>query len=62
MKKPISWYARRYVERFGMHLVPIEPGRKFPQSDDWGNTALATADDAESFYDAHPQWLSLIHI
>ena len=56
MSKPISWYARRYVERFGMHIVPIEPGRKFPQSDDWGNTALATAADAESFYDAHPQW------
>lgn len=56
MKKPISWYARRYVERFGMHIVPIEPGRKFPQSDDWGNTALAAADDAESFYEAHPTW------
>jgi hypothetical protein len=56
MSKPISWYARRYVERFGMHLVPIEPLRKYPLANDWGNTALSTPDAAESFYNAHPDW------
>lgn len=54
--KPISWYARRYVERFGFHLVPIEPKRKFPRSNDWGNSTLSTPDEAEKFYTDHPDW------
>lgn len=56
MTKPASWYARRYVERFGMHLVPIEPRRKFPRSDDWGNNTLSDPDAADQYYDAHPEW------
>lgn len=56
MSKPISWYARRYTERYGFHIVPIEPGRKFPSSSDWGNTAITDPDKAEEFYNAHPDW------
>lgn len=54
--KPASWYAKRYVERFGFHLVPIEPGRKFPTANDWGNQVLSTPVAAVEFYDSHPDW------
>ena len=56
MSKPISWYARRYVERFGMHLVPIEPGRKFPRASDWGNNTISDPDEAENFWQQRPDW------
>jgi len=56
MSKPISWYARRYTERFGMHLVPIEPSRKFPRSSDWGNNTISDPVAAEQFWDKHPDW------
>lgn len=56
MTKTTAWYARRYVERFGFHIVPIEPGRKFPRSNNWGNTAINDADAAERFYTENPNW------
>lgn len=56
MIRPISWYARRYVERFGFHLVPIEPGRKFPRSSNWGNDAINDPDKAEAFWTERPDW------
>lgn len=56
MTKTTAWYARRYVERFGMHLVPIEPGRKFPVSDNWGNSCLTDPDNADLFYVEHAAW------
>ena len=56
MSKPISWYAHRYTERYGFHIVPIEPGRKFPSANDWGNTAIADPDKAEDFYHQNPTW------
>src|SRR5690554_4658850 len=56
MSKSSAWYARRYVERFGFHIVPIEPGRKFPRSADWGNSCLSTAEEAEQFYQSRPDW------
>ncbi len=54
--KPIHQYARRYVERFGLSLVPIEPGRKFPTASDWGHAVLDNPDEAEAFYQQHPDW------
>lgn len=56
MSKPISWYARRYVERFGMHLVPIEPKRKFPRAANWGTTAISDPAAAEAFWKQNPDW------
>lgn len=56
MSKSSAWYARRYVERFGFHIVPIEPGRKFPRSSDWGNSCLTSPDEAEAFFKAKPDW------
>ena len=55
-QKPISWYARRYTERYGFCLVPIEPGRKFPSAKDWGNTTLSDPVQAEAFYTQNPGW------
>jgi len=54
--KGMDWYARRYVERFGFHLVPIEPRRKFPTAQDWGNRVISDPDAAAEFYRAHPEW------
>lgn len=54
--KTTAWYASRYVERFGMHLVPIEPGRKYPKSDDWGNNTLSDPVKATDFYTANKNW------
>lgn len=56
MSKSISWYAKRYVEKFGFHLVPIEPKRKFPRSSDWGNNCLTSPESAEAFYKENPDW------
>lgn len=56
MTKPISWYAERYVSKFGWHLVPIEPRRKFPTSDDWGNNLLSEPESACAFYDDRTDW------
>lgn len=55
-KKTTAWYAHRYVSAFGFGLVPIEPGRKFPRSKDWGNTCLTTPEAAQTFYNDHPDW------
>jgi hypothetical protein len=56
MTRPISWYARRYVERFGMALVPVDPMSKFPSATDWGNRVITDPDQAEAFYTKHPDW------
>lgn len=54
--KDISWYARQYIERFGVAIVPIDPLKKFPSASDWGNNVITDPDQAESFYEQHPDW------
>ena len=56
MTKPISWYARRYTDVYGFSLVPIEPMRKFPTVNDWGNLCKTDPEDASEFYDEHKDW------
>lgn len=56
MTKPISWYANRYVEKFGMSIVPIEPGRKFPTANDWGNNVISDPQAVVNFYKQNPDW------
>lgn len=56
MSKSPSWYASRYVERFGMHIVPLEPGMKFPRAKNWGENCLTTPEDASAFYEKNPTW------
>lgn len=54
--KSTAWYARNYIERFGMKLVPIEPKRKFPTSNNWGNNLLDEPSKGALFYDQNPDW------
>lgn len=57
--KPTSWYARKYVEKFGMKLVPIQPKQKHPsgaQAKNWGKNLLDTPEAAEQFYTDNPDW------
>lgn len=54
MKKPISWYAARMVERFGMHVIPIQTKSKLPVQNDWGRNTLSSAAAAREYFDAHP--------
>lgn len=56
MSKTSSYYARRYIEAFGFHIVPIEPGRKFPRSKNWGNSTLTNPESASIFYSEKPDW------
>lgn len=53
-KLTTAQYAEQYIKRFGWHLVPIESGRKFPQSNDWGNNCLSTVEQAHEFYTNNP--------
>ena len=55
-ERPASWYAHRYTERFGMHLVPIEPRRKYPRSNNWGKQCLSEPGAAVEFYTERPNW------
>lgn len=56
MTKTADWYARAYTANFGFHLVPIEPGRKYPKTEDWGNCTLSDPLKAEFFYQEKPTW------
>ena len=56
MSKPISWYAKRYVQEYGFHLVPIDPGQKFPSAKDWGNNCITDAEAADLFYQQNEDW------
>lgn len=49
-------WARRYIETFGLALVPVEPGEKGPKGDAWNKPGgyFTDADAAEAFWAAHP--------
>ncbi|MEE1922888.1 bifunctional DNA primase/polymerase [Pseudomonas sp. 148P] len=50
-------WARRYIEAFGLALVPIAPGDKAPKGDAWNKPGgyFTDADEAETFWQAHPR-------
>lgn len=52
----IAKYAETYTSRYGWHLVPIEPLKKFPQSADWGNNALSEPAQAYAYWELHKDW------
>lgn len=52
----IADYANIYTSRYGWHLVPIEPLKKFPQSNDWGNNALYEPAQAYAYWQLHADW------
>lgn len=49
-------WARRYIETFGLALVPIEPGEKGPKGKAWNTPGgyITDADAAEAFWLQHP--------
>lgn len=49
-------WARRYIETFGLALVPIEPGEKGPKGKAWNTPGgyITDADAAEAFWLEHP--------
>ncbi|WP_210014601.1 bifunctional DNA primase/polymerase [Pseudomonas palmensis] len=53
---PIAAWARRYIETFGLALVPIEPGEKTPKGMGWNKPGgyFTDADSAEAFWQANP--------
>lgn len=55
-KLTTAQYAEQYINRFGWSLVPIEAGRKFPLSNNWGNECLDTVEKAREFYTNNPDW------
>lgn len=52
----IEAYANAYTSRYGFHLVPIEPMRKFPQSADWGHNTLSEPAQALAYWQLNPSW------
>jgi len=52
----IAKYAETYTSRYGWHLVPIEPLKKFPQSEGWGNNTLSEPAQALAYWQLHSDW------
>lgn len=53
-KKSIAWYAERYTEKFGMHLVPLKEASKLPLLSDWGNKTLNDPLSAVKYWTENP--------
>ena len=53
--KPTAWYAARYVERYGMAVIPLKQKSKLPVENDWGNRAITDADKAAELWHASPR-------
>lgn len=47
--KTHAWYADRYVNKFGMKLLPLKPSSKLPKQQDWGDT-----ETPPSYWEHHP--------
>ena len=54
---PISLWARRYIETFGLALVAIEPGSKGPKGKGWNQPGgyITDAAEAEGFWQQNPR-------
>lgn len=52
----ISRWAERYIKKYGFHLVPIEPNRKFPREKNWGENTLNNPMHASAFYESRSDW------
>ena len=48
--KTHAWYADRYVNKFGMKLLPLKPSSKLPRQNDWGDTETPPA-----YWEQYPQ-------
>lgn len=48
--KSHHWYADRYVNKFGMKLLPLKPSSKLPKQNDWGDT-----ETPPEYWEQYPQ-------
>ncbi|MCY1277444.1 hypothetical protein D9M68_418900 [compost metagenome] len=55
--QPIAAWARRYIEKFSLALVPIAPGEKAPKGDGWNQPGGYYTDAAEAgaFWQKRPK-------
>lgn len=53
-EKNLSWYAARYVERYGFHLIEIKQNSKLPVHQDWGNKTLSDTQQAADYFAQNP--------
>jgi putative DNA primase/helicase len=44
------WYANRYIDKFGMKLLPVKPSSKIPKQKEWGDTETPAA-----YWEQYPQ-------
>ncbi|MGR3893588.1 DUF5906 domain-containing protein [Pseudomonas sp. 1176_21] len=53
---PMAAWARRYIETFGLALVPIEPGEKGPKGLGWNKLGgyYTSPEPAETFWQQYP--------
>ncbi|MCU1722414.1 bifunctional DNA primase/polymerase [Pseudomonas sp. 5P_5.1_Bac1] len=56
-KNSTAEWARRYIDSFGLALVPIEPGQKGPKGEGWNKPGgyFTDADAAEQFWSQNPK-------
>lgn len=52
-KKPLSWYAQRYSDKYGMAVIPVKHKSKLPLENDWGNRAMQDPAIAEQYFQQH---------
>jgi hypothetical protein len=50
----LARYADKYVNTYGMALVPLKPRQKLPIMNDWGNNTLRDKAEAVAYYTLHP--------
>jgi hypothetical protein len=53
-QKTTAWYADRYANKFGMHLIPLQNKSKLPVQNDWGNNTLSGPGEAAAYFEQHP--------
>jgi putative DNA primase/helicase len=47
-------YAKTYITKYGLHVVPLPPRSKVPVTKDWGQAAFSDPAAAIEHYNAHP--------
>jgi hypothetical protein len=50
----LAQYAASYCKQFGMHLVPLPPRSKRPDTAAWGHTVITDPAAARAYYEANP--------
>ena len=52
--KTVAWYAKQYVKKYGMHVLPLKEKQKLPLLDDWGNKCISDPEAAAAYFTERP--------